>query len=72
MNFAVIEPTISNVVPNTGTVGAAVTIMGANFGDAYNPATMSVLLTVLRRRRRAGATPSSSRRFPPQRAVRSS
>jgi hypothetical protein len=43
MNFAVIVPTISNVVPNTGTVGMAVTIMGSNFGDAYNPATMSVL-----------------------------
>jgi hypothetical protein len=53
MNFAVSIPTISYVVPNSGTVGTAVTITGSNFGDAYNPDTMAVLFNGV------AATPTS-------------
>ena len=53
MNFAVVVPAISNVMPVTGTVGTLVTIDGANFGDAYNPDTMAVLFNGV------AATPSS-------------
>src|SRR5688572_4214740 len=43
VQFQIIRPTISSVYPDHGTVGTPVTLTGLNFGESFDPASMSLL-----------------------------